>query len=106
MKYSLFLITISCFLFVPVVSLADKDKKEITLTTWNIRRQGKEKNKIFSWEQRKGQVESFLQHCDADIYCFQEVTPTQLIDIRKTLSGYDFVAKPRKKFASSFWQRI
>lgn len=66
--------------------------------SFNIRREGKEKDAIFLWQDRKKNVLSVINNQHADIIGLQESSPNQIHDIMKNLGDtYGWYGTGRKQ---------
>lgn len=65
------------------------------IMTFNIRRQGKEKNVQNLWEQRKKRVENLIKQVNPDFMGLQEPTKEQIEDLAQMLNQYAWFGKGR-----------
>jgi len=78
----------------------------LRIATYNIRREGKESQAKYSWNQRKDQVIDLIHSMSPDIIAFQEVVRSQFDDLIVAMPGYGFFGDPRGSKKRGLMQRI
>lgn len=86
---------VALFLMVASQGSCADDAREVRVATFNIRREGKEKEQRFTWDKRKPLVIDALQQLDADVIGLQEATTGQINDLSQALEGYGHVSQGR-----------
>ena len=67
----------------------------LRIASYNIRREGKEKDENNLWEKRKNRVAELIQKVHPAVIGLQEATKRQIEDLKALLSGYDVVGEGR-----------
>ena len=78
-----------CFLILCVCIFTQLKAQQIKIVTYNIRYNNAADGEN-SWPLRKGKFDTLLNNLNADIWCFQEVLNSQLIDLKVMLPNYSF----------------
>jgi len=96
MQKNIFKVMILCLLGLIAVPMSAQRQKPVPLRvcTFNIRYENKEDGQN-NWELRYQKVAEFLNKRKADVYGLQEVTHSQLTDLKSLVSDYDAIGVAR-----------
>ncbi len=83
-----------CFIILSVCVFTQLKAQQIKIVTYNIRYNNPADGEN-SWPLRKGKFDTLLNNLNADIWCFQEVLNSQLIDLKIILPNYSYTGVGR-----------
>lgn len=104
-KLLLTLSVASSLLFTGYSNAMDSKKTSMTARSWNVRRQGNEKQEKYTWPKRVSRVIQLVKQKDPDILGLQESIDTQIADLQKGLPDYKYVGQSRYSTNPSKWHR-